>query len=112
MWGVLTSVMTGHPSSGSPVRTIGDLSGIILNIAMGAAFSISVIGVILAGIKYMMSKGDYKAVSDAKQALSYSIVAMILGFGAFSLKLIILNLTGHSPGGGGLGDLRNETPDF
>ena len=112
MWGVLSSVMSGHPSAGSPVNTVRELSGMILNIAMGSAFAISVIGVILAGIKYMMSKGDYKAVAAAKQALSYSIVAMILGFGAFSLKLIILSLTGHSPGGSGLGDLEDATPDF
>ena len=106
MWDVLRSTLESHPSLAPDISSLGNLVGMVLNIAMGSATAIAIVGVILAGIKYITGKGDYKAMAKAKDALSYAILAMVLAAAAFSVKLIILNLFGAT------GEVINEVPNI
>ncbi len=74
---------------------------------MGVGISVSVIYIGLAGIRYMTSQGDPKATQQAKQALTYSIVAMVLSIGALAVKAIILGIAGVVDP-----DLTGGTPTF
>jgi len=73
---------------------VGHLFGIVLNVLVGVGVSISVIYIGLAGIRFMTSQGDPKATAQARQALTYSIVALVLSVGALAIKTIILDIAG------------------
>jgi hypothetical protein len=88
------------------IDSIGELLGMVINIAMGIGIAGSVLGIVFSGILFITSKGDYKALPKAKSALTYSVVAFILSVGAVAIKLIIVNLLGIT------GELSNATPSF
>jgi hypothetical protein len=60
----------------------------------GLAIGISVIGIILSGIKYMTAKSDIKATVQAREALSHAIIGFLLAVGGYSIYRIILNTLG------------------
>lgn len=90
-----------------PLNSLGDFLGLALNILLGTAIAISMIALIISGIKFVIAKGDPKAKASAQQALTYSVVAFILAIGAYTIKTIIFNVMG-----GDYGDLWNATPNF
>lgn len=68
-----------------------------VNVIMGVAMTVSFIGLILSGIKYMSSRsGDPRQLESARKALTFSIVGIILSVGAFAILNIILNAVGGS----------------
>ncbi|OGC47807.1 hypothetical protein A2886_00265 [candidate division WWE3 bacterium RIFCSPHIGHO2_01_FULL_42_13] len=69
--------------------TLGDYVAVALNVAFGIGAAISLIAVILSGIKYITSRGDIKAATSAKNALTYSIIAMILTITAYTIVGIV-----------------------
>ena len=76
------------------IRDIEDLAGVAVNLFLGIGIAISLIALILSGIKYMSSRGDVKAAMGAKQALTYSVVAFIVTVGAFTIMNVILGVLG------------------
>ena len=90
-----------------PLGGIGEFLGLAINIVLGTALAISIIAIILSGIKIINSKGDPKAKGSAQQALTYSVGGFLLAISAFTLKTIIFNVMG-----GEFGDLFNATPNF
>jgi len=88
-----------------PINSVGEFLGLGLNILLGTALAVSMIAMILSGIKFVTARGDPKAKSAAQQSLTYSVVAFILSIAAFTLKIIIFNVVG-----GDYGDLRNAAP--
>ncbi|KKU31188.1 MAG: hypothetical protein UX44_C0007G0012 [candidate division WWE3 bacterium GW2011_GWA1_46_21] len=109
MFNELKTALGGMAPAGGTlaITKIGDLLGIALNVLLGSAVGIGSLGVVLSGIKYVMSKGDPKAKAEAQHALTYSIVAIVLGLGAFAVKAIIFGLLGVTST-----DLTNELPSF
>lgn len=65
--------------------SVGDFAVVVLNTALGIAMSISLIGIISSGIKFVTSRGDAKATMSAKTALTFSIVALVLSLGAYAI---------------------------
>lgn len=90
-----------------PLNSVGEFLGLGLNILLGTALAISMISLIMSGIKIIMSKGDPKAKSAAHQALTWAVVAFVLTVGAFTVKQIIFNVVG-----GDFGELTNATPNI
>lgn len=95
------------PETSNRMQGVGDFLGLGLNIVLGTALAVSMISIIMSGIKIIMSKGDPKAKASAHQALTNSIIALLLSIGAFTIKIIIFNVVG-----GDFGELRNATPSF
>ena len=81
------------PSHGS-FATIADFFAVAFNVMFGIGVSLSIVGIILAGIKYVTSRSDIKATAQAKNALTYSIVAFLLVIGGYTIYKIILGLLG------------------
>ena len=96
----------GNVAPNAAIYRISHFLGIALNVAMGVGVSVSVIYIGLAGIRYIMSKGDPKAVAQARQALTYAVGALAITIGAVAFKYIVLN---NILGAGGF---NNATPDF
>ena len=105
-WEYLSIWGTNTPEN-RPLGGVGDFLGLGLNILLGTTLAISIISVILSGIKFITAKDDPKAKSSAQQSLTYAVVAFVLAIGAFTLKIIIFNVMG-----GDFGELRNGTPNF
>jgi hypothetical protein len=88
--------------------SIGAILGIAVNVAMGVGVSVSVVFLGLAGLRFISAGGDPKAVDQAKKALTYAVVALVLSVGALAFKTILV--------GGILGvtesDLTDPVPDF
>lgn len=73
------------------INTVGDVLGIVLNVMMGVGVSISIIFIGIAGIRFVTSGGNPDNMEQAKKALTYSVVAMVLSVGAIAIKYIFLN---------------------
>ena len=68
---------------------IGDYVAVVLNTALGIGAALSLIGVIVSGIKFVTSRGDVKSSISAKSALTFSIVALVLTLGAYTILNLI-----------------------
>lgn len=80
------------------ITSFEDILGLGINVLLGAAMTASIIGLIMSGIKYMSTRsGDPRKLEEARKALTFSLVALILSVGAFTILNIILNTIGGSP---------------
>lgn len=67
----------------------------IVNFAVSASVLLVVISVIIAGFKYIFSKGDEEKVKEATKTLVFALVGMILVFIApIIVKFVLSNLAG------------------
>ena len=78
----------------SSIQGAEDLVGPAVNIFLGIALSVSLIGIMFAGVKIIWSEGDPKAVETGRAYLNYSIRALLFSFAAIALEQIIRNTFG------------------
>jgi cytochrome bd-type quinol oxidase subunit 2 len=93
MFDYIDQIEPNTPTAGK-FTTIGDFVAVAFNYALGIGIVMSVIGVLLSGIKYITAKSDPKAAEAAKNSLTWSIVAMLIVMGAFTIMTIITNALG------------------
>lgn len=105
-WDNLISDPNSNPTRGT-FSSFSQFFGIAINIVLGTAFTLSILGIILAGIKFVMSAGDPKQIDTAKRYLTAAVVAVVLSLGVFIVKTVILNILGSSEG-----SLTNVLPTF
>lgn len=83
-------------AEGMPAELIGD-SGIftrITSIALYVIGAISVIMLIWGGLRYILSGGDSKKITDAKNTVLYAIIGLIIAFLAYAIIRFVLNSIG------------------
>ncbi len=84
---------------GMPAQLIGK-DGVftqITNTVLYAVGIISVIMLIYGGLRYVVSGGDSKKVTDAKNTILYAIIGLIISILAFSIVNFVINaVTGTS----------------
>lgn len=88
-------------SKGTGVATtlFGDQSvfTVVVNILLFIIGAISVIMLIIGGIKYTVSNGDQTAVTSAKNTILYAIVGLVIAFLAFAaVNWVLSGLTSAS----------------
>lgn len=72
---------------------------LVINILLIAVTSMGVISLVVAGIRFITSRGDIKATQVAKNQLTYSVVALFGGFAALAmLRVIVISLGIDDPG--------------
>ena len=79
-------------ADGMPAELIGD-NGVfsrITNIALLAIGVISVIMLIYGGLRYILSGGDSKKVTDAKNTILYAIIGLIISLLAYAIVNFVL----------------------
>ncbi len=64
------------------------------NIALYVIGAISVIMLIWGGLRYILSGGDNKKVTDAKNTILYAIIGLIVAILAFAIVNFVLNAIG------------------
>ena len=91
-----TSVQEGANAAradGMPTELIGD-NGVfsrITNIVLLIVGLISVIMLVYGGLRYILSGGDSKKVTDAKNTILYAIIGLIISMLAYAIVHFVLN---------------------
>lgn len=91
-----TSVQEGANAAradGMPTELIGD-NGVfsrITNTVLLIVGLISVIMLVYGGLRYILSGGDSKKVTDAKNTILYAIIGLIISMLAYAIVHFILN---------------------
>lgn len=91
-----TSVQEGANAAradGMPTELIGD-NGVfsrITNTALLIVGLISVIMLVYGGLRYILSGGDSKKVTDAKNTILYAIIGLIISMLAYAIVHFVLN---------------------
>jgi hypothetical protein len=84
------------PAAGSSVNSLEAFFAVVLNIMLAIGVGITLIGLIAAGIMFITSKGDPKAVDGAKHALTYAVDGIVLLFSAYTIRAIFMGMLGVS----------------
>lgn len=85
-------------AEGMPAELVGD-AGIftrITSIALYVIGAVSVIMLIWGGLRYILSGGDSKKITDAKNTVLYAIIGLIIAFLAYAIIRFVLNAIGAS----------------
>lgn len=91
-----TSVQEGADAAradGMPTELIGD-NGVfsrITNTVLLIVGLISVIMLVYGGLRYILSGGDSKKVTDAKNTILYAIIGLIISMLAYAIVHFVLN---------------------
>lgn len=83
-------------AEGMPAELVGD-GGIftrITSIALYVIGAVSVIMLIWGGLRYILSGGDSKKITDAKNTVLYAIIGLIISFLAYAIIRFVLNAIG------------------
>ena len=91
-----TSVQEGANAAradGMPTELIGDNSVFsrITNTVLLIVGLISVIMLVYGGLRYILSGGDSKKVTDAKNTVLYAIIGLIISMLAYAIVHFVLN---------------------
>ena len=99
----LQSGVQSARGEGQPVTLFGD-GGIfttIVNILLFIIGALSVIMLIIGGIRYTVSGGNQSAITAAKNTIMYAIVGIIIAVLAFAIvNFVLSSLIGGGAGGG------------
>lgn len=82
--------------SGMPTELVG-ANGVftkITNTVLYAVGIISVIMLIYGGLRYVISGGDSKKVTDAKNTIMYAIIGLIISILAYAIVNFVINAVG------------------
>jgi Type IV secretion system pilin len=66
-------------------RSVGDIVGIILDILLFGIGVISVVMIIVSGIRYSVSMGDAGNITKAKNSLMYAVIGLVVALLAYPL---------------------------
>lgn len=83
-----------NPLKSSNIKTLADVFGIIINIVMGIGVALTVIYLILGGIKYITSQGDQKNTQQAREWLTNAVIGFIVVIAAFVIRQVVLSVLG------------------
>ncbi len=87
-WKVDTCVNT---NASTPLFGSDSIFANIINVMLFVIGGISVIMLIIGGIRYAVSGGDANAVQGAKNTVMYSIVGVVVAFLAYALVNFVIN---------------------
>ncbi len=97
----ISSVQEGAEAAraeGMPAELIGE-NGVfthITNVVLFAVGIISVVMLIYGGIRYVVSGGDSKKVTDAKNTILYAIIGLIISILAYAIVHFVINTVSSS----------------
>ena len=83
-------------ASGMPAELIG-ATGVFTRIANTVLFAVGIISVIMlifGGLRYVVSGGDSKKVTDAKNTIMYAIIGLIIAILSYAIVNFVINAVG------------------
>lgn len=84
------------PTNFSPARwtDFGQLASAIVTILISFAGALSIIFIVIAGIKFVTSSGDEKKLASASATLTYAIIGLAVTILAFVILQIVQRFVG------------------
>lgn len=86
-------------ADGMPAELIGK-TGVFTQITNTVLFAVGIISVVMliyGGLRYVLSGGDSKKVTDAKNTILYAIIGLIISILAYAIVNFVINaVTGES----------------
>ena len=83
-------------ADGMPAELIGD-SGVFTRITNTVLFAVGIISVvmlIIGGLRYVISGGDSKKVTDAKNTIMYAIIGLIIAILSYAIVNFVISAVG------------------
>ncbi|MBR0403057.1 hypothetical protein IJI55_00690 [Candidatus Saccharibacteria bacterium] len=83
-------------ADGMPAELVG-VDGVFTNITNTILYVVGVVSVIMliyGGLRYVISGGDSKKVTDAKNTILYAIIGLIISILSFAIVNFVLNSIG------------------
>lgn len=83
-------------ADGMPAELIG-ATGVFTRIANTVLFAVGIISVIMlivGGLRYVVSGGDSKKVTDAKNTIMYAIIGLIIAILSYAIVNFVINAVG------------------
>ena len=96
----ITEGVNAAKGDGTPTELLGDAGVLttITNILLFVVGALSVIMLIIGGLRYVISGGNASAVTAAKNTILYAIVGLVVAFLAYAAINFVLGAV--TPGGG------------
>ncbi len=85
--------------------TIAEILTLVTNIVIGVGVALTIIFLVIGGIKYITSQGDPKAADAARGALTNAVIGFVIVLAALAIRFLIQNVIG-----GNDPDVTNVTP--
>ena len=92
--GVQDGINAANPGAGVPTTLFGGSDSIfttVVNVLLFVIGAVSVIMLIVGGIRYTVSGGDSGAVTSAKNTIMYAIIGLVIAFLAFAIVNWVIN---------------------
>ena len=96
----------GNPLAGK-YNTIGEVLTLVTNIVIGVGVALTIVFLVIGGIKYITSQGDPKAADSARGALTNAVIGFVIVLAALAIRFLIQNVLG-----GNNADVQNVTPNI
>ena len=83
-------------ADGMPSELVGE-NGIFLQITNTILYAVGIIAVIMliwGGVRYIISGGDSKKVTDAKNTILYAILGLVVALLSYAIVNFVLNIVG------------------
>ena len=78
-----------------PFNNLADVFGFLVNVVLGVGIAVTIVFLILGGIQYITARGDQKAAGAARESLTNAVIGFIVVIGAFTIRLILINVIGN-----------------
>ncbi len=75
---------------GDMIKTVGN----VLNAVYGIVGVLTVVMIVVGGVKYMTSQGDPGKLSSAKNTIMYSVIGLVITLSAFAITAFVLSALG------------------
>lgn len=62
----------------------------VVNIVLGITAAIAVLVIVIAGLRYILARGDPNAVAQARNAIIYAIVGLVITMAAFAIVTFVV----------------------
>lgn len=72
-----------------PAASYGDLQT-ILSIVFAITASVALLIIVIAGFRYIVAHGDPNGVAQAKKAILYAIIGLLVSLAAFSIVTFVI----------------------
>lgn len=89
------------PTSIKGAKTIAELAGVIVNVALSMIGILFFILMLYAGITWMKAMGSTEDITKAKEMIIQAIIGLIIVMSAYAISNLVFTSLGASGGGGG-----------
>ncbi|HXH04805.1 MAG TPA: hypothetical protein VNI82_00040 [Candidatus Nitrosotenuis sp.] len=81
---------TGNCNSGGGGRTLPQYFKVVVDILLFVIGAVSVVMIVIGGLKYTLSNGDQSAVTSAKNTILYAVIGLVVAVLAYAIVQFVV----------------------